>query len=169
MNVPAAPAAPHTAEMYYPQEDGKLAEIPDEHARILALYRDRMPVVFEVQECGPPMLYPLIDEDAGMPGHLEERARRTANVLRAERTGTPTTDVADYEKLAVLAVRANLRTHYDFAASWAIHNGTTDETKIRRQADKALQRAADDLTTELTAQVRRAVAGIKAERRPATA
>lgn len=53
--------------MLYPQEDGKLVEIPEEHAAVLALYRERMPVVFEVQEYGQPMLYPLIDVDAEPP------------------------------------------------------------------------------------------------------
>lgn len=52
-----------TPPMFYPQEDGKLVEIPEEHAAILELYRDRMPVVWEIQETGPHYLYDLIDVD----------------------------------------------------------------------------------------------------------
>lgn len=109
--------------MLYPQEDGKLTEIPEEHAAVLALYRDRMPVVFEVQEFGPPMFYPLIDVDeepygTPQPDSLEYAARRTAAVLKARRLGEDP-PAPDLERLALAAVRAYVTDMAEFAAAVA--------------------------------------------------
>jgi len=118
--------------MLYPQEDGKLAEIPEEHAAVLALYRDRMPVVFEVQECGPPMFYPLIDVDeepygSPPPGTLETAALRVARALKAIRLGDDTVPV-DFRVLAHAAISAHVADIAEFTAACAY-----DEPEARRQ------------------------------------
>lgn len=118
--------------MLYPQEDGKLAEIPEEHAAILALYRDRMPVVFEVQEFGPPMFYPLIDVDeeppgSPLPGALETAALRVARALKARRLGDDAVPV-DFRDLAHAAIRAHVADIAEFTAACAY-----DEPEARRE------------------------------------
>ncbi|MFE7648659.1 hypothetical protein [Streptomyces phaeoluteigriseus] len=128
--------------MLYPQEDGKLVEIPEERAAVLALYRDRMPVVFEVQECGPPMFYPLIDVDAEpygtpQPGALECAARRTAAVLKRRRLGEDP-PAPDLERLALAAVHAYVTDMAEFAA--AVSHGEP-EAVVSRAAQSEAQRA----------------------------
>ncbi|MEV4043113.1 hypothetical protein [Streptomyces sp. NPDC049744] len=128
--------------MLYPQEDGTLVEIPEAHAAVLALYRDRMPVVFEVQEFGPPMFYPLIDVDAEpygspQPGPLENAAARTASVLKRRRLGEDP-PAPDLERLAVAAVRAYVTDMADFGA--AIAHGES-EAAVSRTAKAEAQRA----------------------------
>ena len=125
-----------TPQVLYPQEDGKLVEIPEEHAEILALYRDRMPVVYEVQEFGPPMLYPLIDVDeepygTPRPGALEYAARRTAGALKRRRLGedAPTPDL---ERLALAAIRAYVADMADFAAAVAYGDGPAAEQRAAK-------------------------------------
>jgi len=117
--------------MLYPQEDGKLVEIPEEHAKVLALYRDRMPVVFEVQEFGPPMFYPLIDVDeepcgTPLPGALETAALRVARALKAQRLGNEV--AVDYRVLAHAAIRAHVADMAEFVAACAY-----DEPQGRRE------------------------------------
>ncbi|MFJ5027779.1 hypothetical protein ACIQB5_06720 [Streptomyces sp. NPDC088560] len=145
----------------YPQEDGKLVEIPDEHAAVLALYRDRMPLVFEVQEWGPPMLYPLIDVDEepiGTPraGALETHARRAADYLKAKRLGGDPI-VPDFERLAGAAIRAYVEdmgvlagslSHDDGPA--AVEQSIKEETartgrRLRAVVDKAVHETKADL------------------------
>ncbi|MDF2712323.1 MAG: hypothetical protein K0R62_7975 [Nonomuraea muscovyensis] len=138
--------------MLYPQEDGKLTEIPAEHAAVLALYRDRMPVVFEVQEFGPPMFYPLIDVDAEpygtpQPDALENAAARTAAVLKRRRLGEDP-PAPDLERLAVAAVRAYVRDMADFGAAIAHGEPETVVSRASRmeaeQAGRRLARAVED-------------------------
>ncbi|MDX3229392.1 hypothetical protein [Streptomyces sp. ME19-01-6] len=143
--------------MLYPQEDGKLVEIPDEHAAVLALYRDRMPVVFEVQECGPPMLYPLIDVDeepygTPRPGALEYAARRVAAGLKARRLGEDPA-APDFERLALAAIRAYVQDMADFAAAVAAYGdgpaaehqaAKTEAARAGRKLTKAVERAVRD-------------------------
>ncbi|MFE9065026.1 hypothetical protein [Streptomyces violaceusniger] len=142
--------------MLYPQEDGKLVEIPDEHAAVLALYRDRMPVVFEVQECGLPMLYPLIDVDeepygTPRPGALENAARSVAGYLKAKRLGNDPA-APDFEWLAVAAIRAYVQDMADFAAAVAhgespaevSREARTEAARTGRKLTKAVERAVKD-------------------------
>ncbi|MEU1908126.1 hypothetical protein [Streptomyces hygroscopicus] len=150
--------------MLYPQEDGKLAEIPDEHAAVLALYRDRMPLVFEVQECGPPMLYPLIDVDeepygTPRPGALEYAARRVAGTLKAKRLSEDPA-APDFERLAVAAIRAYVQDMADFAAAVAYGDGAAAEhqaakaeaARAGRKLTKVVERAVRDAqAAEVTA------------------
>ncbi|MFJ7242382.1 hypothetical protein ACIQWB_35385 [Streptomyces olivaceus] len=145
--------------MLYPQEDGKLVEIPEEHAAVLALYRDRMPVVFEVQEFGPPMFYPLIDVDAEpygteQPGALENAAARTAAVLKRRRLGEDP-PAPDLERLAVAAVRAHVADMADFGAGCAFGEGQAAEL---REARSAATRAGQSLRKVIERSVRDAVA-----------
>ncbi|MFF9861098.1 hypothetical protein [Streptomyces tendae] len=112
-----------TPPMFMPQEDGKLVEIPEEHAAVLELYRERMPVVWEIQETGPHYFYDLIDVDAEpygtpRPGALESVARRTAAVLKKRRLGEDP-PAPDLERLALEAVRAYVTDMADFAAAVA--------------------------------------------------
>lgn len=145
--------------MLYPQEDGKLVEIPDEHAAVLALYRDRMPLVFEVQEWGPPMLYPLIDVDeepygTPQPGALETSVRRVAGYLKAKRLGgDPITP--DFEKLAVAAIRACVADMADFAAAVAYGEPVA---AVQRAAKQEAARAGRKLTKAVERAVQDAVA-----------
>lgn len=118
--------------MLYPQEDGKLVEIPEEHAAVLALYRDRMPVVFEVQEFGPPMFYPLIDVDeepygSPQPGTLETAALRVARALKARRLGDDTVPV-DFRVLAHASISAHVADIAEFTAACAY-----DEPEAHRE------------------------------------
>jgi len=142
--------------MLYPQEDGKLVEIPEEHARILALYRDRMPVVFEVQEFGPPMFYPLIDVDAEpcgtpLPGTLERQALQAAAYLKGKRLGSDPVP-PDFERLAVAAIRAFVEHMGVFAGSLSHDDGPAAvERSIREETAaagrvlrKAVERAVKD-------------------------
>lgn len=145
--------------MLYPQEDGKLVEIPDEHAAVLALYRDRMPVVFEVQECGPPMLYALIDVDeepygTPRPGALEYSARSVAGALKARRLGKDPA-APDFERLALAAIRAYVEDMADFAA--AVAHGESP-AEVSRAARTEAARAG----RKLTKAVERAVKGAQA-------
>ena len=146
--------------MLYPQEDGTLVEIPDEHAAVLALYRDRMPVVFEVQEWGPPMLYPLIDVDAEpygtpQPGALERAAAGVARDLKRRRVDSePCTP--DYERLAYAAIRACITDMAELAAAVAHEDGpeaveraAKDEAaRMGRHLTKAVERAVRSAVTE---------------------
>lgn len=142
--------------MFYPQEDGKLAEIPDEHAAVLALYRDRMPLAFEVQEYGPPMLYPLIDVDeepygTPRPGALENAARSVAGYLKGKRLGNDPA-APDFELLALAAIRAYVQDMADFAAAVAYGDGPaaehqaakTEAARTGRKLTKAVERAVRD-------------------------
>jgi hypothetical protein len=145
--------------MLYPQEDGKLTEIPAEHAAVLALYRDRMPVVFEVQEFGPPMFYPLIDVDAEpygtpQPDALERAARRTAATLKARRLGEDP-PAADLERLALAAVQAYVEDMAGFAAEVAHGESAaavsraarTEARRAGRRVAKAVEDAVRDTAT----------------------
>lgn len=121
-----------TPPMFYPQEDGKLVEIPEEHAAILELYRDRMPLCYEVQETGQPYLYALIDVDeepygTPLPSQLETAARRVARELRARRLGDDTVPV-DYRALAHAAIRAHVADMAEFVAACS-----HDEPVARRE------------------------------------
>ena len=147
-----------TPPMFMPQEDGKLAEIPAEHAAILELYRDRMPVVFEVQESGAPMLFALIDVDEepyGTPraGVLENAALSVARDLKRRRLGEDLVPV-DYEKLAHAAIRAHVSDMAEFAASCSY-----DEPAARRQryAGQAARRVGAALSKTVERAVREAV------------
>lgn len=144
--------------MLFPQEDGSLVEIPEEHAAVLSLYRDRMPVVFEVQECGPPMFYPLIDVDeepygTPQPGVLENAARRVAGTLKDQRLGNDPAP-ADFERLAHAAVRAFVADQADFAAAVA-HGESAD--RVRCAVEQETRRVARELSKTVDAAVRTAV------------
>jgi hypothetical protein len=121
-----------TPPMFYPQEDGKLVKIPEEHAKILELYRDRMPVCYEVQETGQPMLYALIDVDeepygTPQPGTLETATLRVARDLKARRLGNDTVPV-DFRVLAHASIRAHVADIAEFTAACAY-----DEPQGRRE------------------------------------
>lgn len=136
-----------TPPMFFPQEDGKLAEIPPEHAVILDLYRDRMPLVFEVQESGPPMMYALIDVEAEpygtpQPGQLETAASRVASYLRAQRLGDDPR-VPDFERLALAAIRAYVEDLGVFAGSCSHTDGPK---AVERSIKEATARAGRKLS-----------------------
>lgn len=148
-----------TPPMFYPQEDGKLVEIPAEHAKILDLYRDRMPVVWEIQERGPHYLYDLIDVDAEpygtpRPGALENVALSVARTLKAQRLGEDPAP-ADFEKLAHAAIRVYVADMADFGAGCVYGEGQAVEL---REAKSAATRAASRLTKTVEGAVRDAVA-----------
>lgn len=147
-----------TPPMFYPQEDGKLVEIPAEHAKILELYRDRMPVVWEIQETGPHYLYALIDVDeepygTPQPGALETVALRVARTLKAQRLGKDPAP-ADLERLAHAAIRAHVADMADFGAGCAYGEGQAVEV---REAKSAATRAARKLTKTIEGAVRDAL------------
>ncbi|MFJ8822397.1 hypothetical protein ACIREE_11505 [Streptomyces sp. NPDC102467] len=150
-----------TPPMFYPQEDGKLVEIPEEHAKVLELYRDRMPLVFEVMEWGPPGMHPLIDvneEPPGTPrsGGFEDVARSTARYLKAKRLGKNPA-VPDFERLAVSAIRAHVEHAGTFAGSVshddgmkAVERAVKGETaRAGRSLHKAVDKAVTDHTKNL--------------------
>jgi hypothetical protein len=146
--------------MFMPQEDGKLVEIPEEHAAVLELYRDRMPVVWEIQETGPHYLYALIDVDeepygTPQPGALENAARRVAATLKEQRLGKDPAP-ADFERLALAAIRAHVADMADFGAGCAYGDGQAAElgeakaaaTRAGRQLTKAVDKAVRDAVAE---------------------
>ncbi|MDT0270858.1 hypothetical protein RM844_31775 [Streptomyces sp. DSM 44915] len=59
--------------MFYTPEGGETTLIPAEHEKVLALYRDSMPLVWEPQYVGDDMLYPLIEP-------AEEREERVPSL-----------------------------------------------------------------------------------------
>lgn len=145
-----------TPPMFYPQEDGKLTEIPAEHAEILELYRDRMPLVREIQEFGDPMLYDLIDVDpepwgTPRPGGLELHAARVADYLKAQRHGKDPAK-PNFERLAVAAIRAYIEDMGIFAGSLSHDDGAryversikTETARAGRSLHKAVNRAVSD-------------------------
>ncbi|MFE6530027.1 hypothetical protein ACFVMA_13920 [Streptomyces rochei] len=145
------------AVMLYPQEDGKLVEIPEEHAAVLALYRDRMPLVFEVQEYGPPMFYPLIDVDeepygAPRPGELETEARRVAAYLKGQRLGDGPPP-PDFRRLANAAIRAHVADIASFTAGCA-HD--EPPARVRRYVEQETRRVGKQLSRTVEAAVREA-------------
>lgn len=150
-----------TPPMYMPQEDGKLVEIPEEHAKVLELYRDRMPVVLEVQEYGQPALYALIDVDAepfGAPqlGTLERQALLAAAYLKGKRLGDDPLP-PDFERLAVAAIRAYVEDMGVLAGSLSHDDGpraverSVKETTAQagRKLRKAVDTAVRDCATSL--------------------
>lgn len=149
-----------TPPMFMPQEDGKLAEIPAEHAAILELYRDRMPVCFEVQESGAPMLFALIDVDeepygTPRPGVLENAALSVARDLKRRRLGEEDAPAPNLERLAHAAVSAYVADMADFAA--AVSYGETP-ARIRRAVEQDTRRIGRELTKTVDRAVRDAVA-----------
>ncbi|WP_405580657.1 hypothetical protein [Streptomyces sp. NBC_01092] len=151
-----------TPPMFYPQEDGKLVEIPEEHAAILELYRDRMPVCYEVQETGQPLLYALIDVDeepygTPQPGTLETAALRVARALKAQRLGNDLVPV-DYRVLAHAAIRAHVADIAEFTAACAY-----DEPEARRQryAGQEARRIGRQLTKTVESAVNAATPSTK--------
>ncbi|SOD63659.1 hypothetical protein SAMN06297387_11212 [Streptomyces zhaozhouensis] len=66
--------------MFYTPEGGETTLIPAEHEKVLALYRDSMPLVWEPQYVGDDMLYPLIEAEES-----EERAPSLPELERAVR------------------------------------------------------------------------------------
>jgi hypothetical protein len=146
-----------TPPMFYPQEDGKLVEIPEEHAKVLELYRDRMPLCFEVQETGQPYLYALIDVDeepcgSPLPSQLETAALRVARALRARRLGDDMVAV-DYRDVAQGAIRAHVADMAEFAAAC-----TYDEPMARRE--RYATQEARRIGRQLTKVVESAVAAV---------
>lgn len=150
-----------TPPMFYPQEDGKLAEIPDEHAKILDLYRDRMPLVFEVVETGPPGMHPLVDVDEEPPGTplsgpFEDAARRVAGYLKAKRLGENRV-APDFERLALSAIRAYVEQSGVFAGSVshddgvkAVERAVMGETaRAGRQLHKVVDKAVRNSNAEI--------------------
>ncbi|MFI6468746.1 hypothetical protein ACIBL5_00535 [Streptomyces sp. NPDC050516] len=151
-----------TPPMFYPQEDGKLTEIPDEHAKVLDLYRDRMPLVYEPQFTGDPIqLYPLIIEEqeplgTPEPGQLETAARRVADYLENWRLGKDPVK-PDFERLAVAAVRAYVEDMGVFAGSLAHDEGVAavgkavsqETARVGRELHRAVDRAVRDATAEI--------------------
>lgn len=151
-----------TPPMFYPQEDGKLVEIPEEHAAILELYRDRMPVCYEVQETGQPMLYALIDVDeepygTPRPGGLENAALSVARNLKRRRLGEDLVPV-DYRVLAHAAIRAHVADMAEFTAACAY-----DEPQGRREryAGQEARRIGRQLTKTVEAAVKAAQPAVK--------
>ncbi|MFE7229855.1 hypothetical protein ACFVAF_04105 [Streptomyces sp. NPDC057596] len=149
-----------TPPMFYPQEDGQLTAIPEEHATVLELYRDRMPLVHEVQECGPPMLYPLVDVDeepygTPRPGALEASALRTARALKRRRLGEDV-PAPDLERLALTAIHAFVTDMADFAAAVAHDDGPkaaqraakTEAARTGRKLTNAVERAVSAATAD---------------------
>lgn len=146
-----------TPPMFYPQEDGKLAEIPDEHAKILDLYRDRMPLVHEPQFSGDPIgLYPLIVEEqepqgTPEPSALESAARRVADRLECHRRNGETYSV-DVERLAVLAMRAHIEHEGVFAGSLSHDDGPQAvERSIKAETARAGRKLTKAVETAVTA------------------
>lgn len=150
-----------TPPMFYPQEDGKLAEIPDEHAAILDLYRERMPLVFGVLEWGPPGLHDLIlpeQEPLGLPdpSALETAARRVAGYFKAKRLGDNPAK-PDFERLAVQAIRAYVEHAGVFAGSLshddgvkAVERSVMDETgRAGRQLHQVVDKAVRNSNAEI--------------------
>ncbi|MFI7681429.1 hypothetical protein ACIBWG_02020 [Streptomyces griseoaurantiacus] len=150
-----------TPPMFYPQEDGKLVEIPAEHAAVLGLYRDRMPLVHEPQYTGDPLLYPLIDVDedpdgTSEPTELEDLAFVVARTLQRKRRGGAVIP-PDLERLSVLAIRAHIEDMGVFAGSCshsegpaAVAQGIANETantgrKLKRVIDRAVRETAAGL------------------------
>ncbi|MFF0746589.1 hypothetical protein ACFYVL_39990 [Streptomyces sp. NPDC004111] len=151
-----------TPPMFYPQEDGKLTEIPAEHAAVLDLYRDRMPLVHEPQFFGDPIqLYPLVIEEpeplgTPEPGDLETAARRVCGYLEAKRHGRDPA-APDFERLAVAAVRAYVLDSGVFGGSMAHEDGpraveraiTRETARAGRRLHKAVDRAVSEETANL--------------------
>ncbi|TGB09789.1 hypothetical protein [Streptomyces sp. MZ04] len=150
-----------TPPMFYPQEDGKLTEIPAEHAAILDLYRDRMPLVYEIQEFGDPMMYDLIDVDAEPfdtpePGELETVAARVARYLKGKRLGKDPVP-PDFERLAVAAIRARVEDMGILGGSLAHDEGPLGVERSVKEATaqagrslrKAVNRAVSDTAADL--------------------
>lgn len=150
-----------TPPMFYPQEDGKLSEIPDEHAEILNLYRDRMPLVYEVVETGAPQMWALIDVDeepygTPQPEALETAARRVAGYLKAKRLGNDPV-APDFARLATAAIRAHVEDAGVFAGSLAHEDGvraveravTGETARIGGKLHKAVDRAVRDSNAEI--------------------
>ncbi|MFB6567357.1 hypothetical protein [Streptomyces noursei] len=134
----------------YTVADGALTPIPDDHEKVLAQYRDSMPLVYEPQYCGDPYLYPLIDVDeepygTPQPGELERAARQVAHRLKAQRLDqNPQTP--DYGRLAGAALRAHIADMADFAAAVANDDGP-----------KAIERAVVEETTRASRKLKRAI------------
>lgn len=127
-----------TPPMFFPQEDGKLVEIPAEHAAVLELYRDRMPLVHEPQYSGDPFLYPLIDVDeepagASTPTELEDLAFVTARALQKGRHGQ-NVPAPDLERLAVAAIGAYVEDLAVFAGSCSHDDGPKAVSRSIREA-----------------------------------
>ncbi|MCX4664713.1 hypothetical protein [Streptomyces uncialis] len=144
-----------------------LERVPVEHARVLALYRDGMPLVYEPQFSGDEGLYPLVDTDTEpcgtAAGALEVLARSAAGRLRAARLGGDAA-APDLEGLARASVRGLLDDLYQFAA--AVHHGDSD------RGHGAAGRAVADAAAALGTYARRAAQDITAshgETREATA
>lgn len=139
--------------MYTRDADGELQPIPAEHAEVLAQYRNSMPLVYEVQECGPPMLYALIDDDefgaaGGEPSRLERLAAATVTQLRRERLGLPS-DPPKYEQLVREAAHAYLADIWQLAMYVHLDGESSRET-FRRRSERDLAAAARKLGKTLT-------------------
>lgn len=107
--------------MFYTPEGGEQIVVPEEHEKVLAQYRDSMPLVWEPQYAGDPHVYPLIDEeaepfDAPEPGELERAAELMAWKLRHLRLGKEPAEPPDFERLVLAAARAFVDDYYDFAS-----------------------------------------------------
>ncbi|MEU4964171.1 hypothetical protein [Streptomyces smyrnaeus] len=135
--------------MLYTPEGGETVVVPAEDEAVLARYRDSMPMVWEVQECGPPMWYSLVDVDeepcgTPLPGELERQARATAEHLRKVRLGEAEGFPPNTERLALAAIRGHLASVHDFAVA-AEFEGGRDPEDIRKAAVSWMQGVAREL------------------------
>lgn len=148
--------------MYYTPWGGEQVVIPEEHEKVLALYRDSMPLVWEVQEYGPPMLYALIDEDeeplgTPPPSKLEDLARRTANTMRRDRLQQETFTPPNLEALMYAAIRARLADYYQSVGAVNFEDGV-DVTGLRAETAQATEKEARTIGRAVTRIVREVIA-----------
>lgn len=149
--------------MFYASYGGERQEVPAEDEQVLARYRDSMPLVWEIQEFGPPQLYALIEEEdpkgTSAASTLEQLAGRAERALKAARRGGNVAP-APLEKLVTAAVRAHLVDEYTFTGS--MHDWFEDQCgkdcravaakDVQRTAaklQKAIERIAADVVAEL--------------------
>ncbi len=151
MNVAAVPTG-DVPEMYMRNEDGTLRPIPAEDAAVLERYRDSMPLVWEIQECGAPWLYALIDvdedpEDVEPAGHLERSAASVYRQLQAERRD-PSKSGPHVIRLIEEAVAYHLEGEYVDAVEMR-RNGPVSGPSTWPAAEKATRKALRRLVREL--------------------
>lgn len=146
--------------MFYTPEGGEQVVIPEEHEKVLAQYRDSMPLVWEPQGSGDPYLYPLIDEDTEPPGtpragEMERSAELVAWKLRHQRLGGELASPPDFEALLMAAARARIADYYEFAHSCEYEDGkdrkvmhdaaVKDTVRYARRLGRAIEKIAREL------------------------
>lgn len=138
--------------MLYTPEGGETVVVPPEDEKVLAKYRDSMPLVWEPQYCGAPAemsWFPLVDVDeepcgTPLPGELEREARNAAGHQRKVRLGEERGFPPGMERLTLAAIRGHLAAVYDFAAAMEFEEGK-DQEAIRQAAAVWLEGEAREL------------------------